>query len=157
LAGDAYVRIEADDAGCLVSDELGLRLCVGEGVLQFYRLDTGQRLLTRGEQTERETAATFWSAATCRRFGFRVRLPSFLRQSHERPFLKKKAATGRRFGFRVRLPSFLRQLHERPFLKKKAATGRRSPKPAHVWLRPKAALGFRKNLMQPLRRVLPRL
>jgi Uma2 family endonuclease len=53
LAGEAYVRIEADAAGCLTSQELGLRLCVGDGVLEFYRLDTGKRLLTRAERAAR--------------------------------------------------------------------------------------------------------
>ena len=56
LAGDAYQRIVPDSDGCLLSQELGLRLCVGEGVVQFYRLDTGERLLTRSERVTRESA-----------------------------------------------------------------------------------------------------
>jgi Uma2 family endonuclease len=54
LAGGDYVRIEADQAGCLESRELGLRLCVEEGWVRFYRLDTGERLYT---PTERAQAA----------------------------------------------------------------------------------------------------
>jgi Uma2 family endonuclease len=54
LVGEAYERIDADAAGCLVSRELGLRLRVEEAVLQFYRVDTGERLLTRGEQKSLE-------------------------------------------------------------------------------------------------------
>lgn len=54
LAGTAYQRIAADSAGCLESHELGMRLCVGKGVLQFYRLDTGERLLTRLERSQRD-------------------------------------------------------------------------------------------------------
>jgi hypothetical protein len=50
LAGSTYARIAPEPSGALVSRELGLRLCLGEGVLQFYRLDTDERLLTRKEQ-----------------------------------------------------------------------------------------------------------
>lgn len=42
--------IEPDQAGCLVSAELGLRLCLAAGEVQFYRLDTGERLLTAAER-----------------------------------------------------------------------------------------------------------
>jgi Uma2 family endonuclease len=52
--GTAYAPIPRDDAGCLVSQELELRLCIGEGLLQFYRLDTGERLLTGSERAELE-------------------------------------------------------------------------------------------------------
>jgi Uma2 family endonuclease len=54
LAGGAYERIEADARDGLVSQELGLRLVIAEGVLQFYRLDTEERLLTRGERAQNE-------------------------------------------------------------------------------------------------------
>ena len=47
LVGGGYEQIEPDEAGALVSQELGMRLSIGEGHLQFVRLDTGQRLLTR--------------------------------------------------------------------------------------------------------------
>ena len=43
-------------ANCLISEELGLRLSVGDGALQFYRLDTGDRLLTRAERAARDAA-----------------------------------------------------------------------------------------------------
>jgi Uma2 family endonuclease len=67
LAGNTYVRIGPDPAGCLLSEELGLRLCVAEGLLQFYRLDTGERLLTRAERAAREAerAAHEAERATC--------------------------------------------------------------------------------------------
>ena len=52
--GDGYVRIEPDSAGGLESHELELRLVMVEDRLRFYRLDTGELLLTRTEQTERE-------------------------------------------------------------------------------------------------------
>ena len=58
LVGPTYERIAADPMGGLTSQELGLRLCLGEGVLQFYRLGTNgmsDRLLTREERAERET------------------------------------------------------------------------------------------------------
>jgi hypothetical protein len=54
LSGNTYVQIEPDPAGCLLSEELELRLCVAESLLQFYRLETGERLLTRAERAERE-------------------------------------------------------------------------------------------------------
>jgi Uma2 family endonuclease len=49
LADDHYEQIAADSQGGLVSDELGLRLQAERGQLMFYRLDTGQRLLTAEE------------------------------------------------------------------------------------------------------------
>jgi hypothetical protein len=55
LIEGAYKRLEAGDAGCLISAELRLRLCAGEGQLQFYRLDTGERLLTARERVSLET------------------------------------------------------------------------------------------------------
>jgi Uma2 family endonuclease len=57
LAGDAFVRIEPDANGCLVSEELGLRLVIEGGLLQFYRLDTGERLLTADEEATRKAEA----------------------------------------------------------------------------------------------------
>jgi len=54
LAGDDYERIEPDAHGELDSRELGLRLRIGEGHLEFVRRDTGERLLTASErETER--------------------------------------------------------------------------------------------------------
>jgi Uma2 family endonuclease len=47
--GDQYVEIAPDAQGALVSDELGLRLQAERGQLMFYRLDTGERLLTAEE------------------------------------------------------------------------------------------------------------
>ncbi|MBC8874082.1 MAG: Uma2 family endonuclease [Planctomycetes bacterium] len=49
LVGEDYEQIEPDARGAIVSDELGLRLQVERGQLMFYRLDTGQRLLTAEE------------------------------------------------------------------------------------------------------------
>lgn len=54
LAGGGYVRLEPDSAGGLQSPELGLRLLPVENRLQFFRLDTGELLLTRTERSERE-------------------------------------------------------------------------------------------------------
>jgi Uma2 family endonuclease len=54
LAGNEYSRIETDSTGSLLSQQLGLRLCVGEMVLQFFRIDTGERLLNRDERATRE-------------------------------------------------------------------------------------------------------
>jgi len=49
LVGEDYEQIVPDAQGAIVSDELGLRLQAERGQLMFYRLDTGQRLLTAGE------------------------------------------------------------------------------------------------------------
>lgn len=57
LVDDGYVQMEPDANGCLESRELGLRLCVENGELQFYRLDTGERLLTARERTILEAEA----------------------------------------------------------------------------------------------------
>jgi Uma2 family endonuclease len=67
LTGSTYVQIVPDSDGCLVSEELGLRLCVADGLLQFYRVDTGERLLTRAERAAREAerAAHEAERATC--------------------------------------------------------------------------------------------
>jgi len=54
LEGSDYVPIEPDATGSLRSEELGLRLCEEEGKLQFYRLDTGERLLTPSERARVE-------------------------------------------------------------------------------------------------------
>ncbi len=49
LIGPRYEPIAADAQGALVSEQLGLRLCVEDRQLMLYRLDTGQRLLTEAE------------------------------------------------------------------------------------------------------------
>ena len=55
LSGTDYARIPPDNAGTLTSQELGLRLCVEQGCLQFYRLDTGERLLAPTERAAAES------------------------------------------------------------------------------------------------------
>ena len=67
LSGDSYVRIEPDSAGGLESQELGLRLVMVEQRLRFYRLDTGERLLTRTERAEREAQARWAETARAER------------------------------------------------------------------------------------------
>lgn len=57
LIGETMAPIEADAAGRLESRELGLKLSLEEGEVQFYRLDTGERLLTADERAEREAEA----------------------------------------------------------------------------------------------------
>ncbi len=63
LADDEYERIVPDAEGSLVSVELGLRLHAEQGHLTFYRLDTGQRLLTEREARQAEAAARQAEAA----------------------------------------------------------------------------------------------
>jgi Uma2 family endonuclease len=57
LTPAGYRRIEAGTGGELSSVELGLRLSIKDGLLQFHRLDTGERLLSRAERAEWERAA----------------------------------------------------------------------------------------------------
>lgn len=65
LMDDEYVRIAAEGRGSLVSNELGLRLHAEKGQLMFYRLDTGQRLLT--EKEARQAAEQAWEAEAAAR------------------------------------------------------------------------------------------
>jgi Uma2 family endonuclease len=72
LAGAKYQRIKADATGALVSKELGLRLRAERGQLEFYRLDTGERLLNADEarqaaETARRKEATARRAAEAAR------------------------------------------------------------------------------------------
>lgn len=46
---DGFEPMFPDESGGLVSDELGLRLNAENGLVQFYRLETGERLLTEAE------------------------------------------------------------------------------------------------------------
>ncbi|MCY2995453.1 MAG: Uma2 family endonuclease [Planctomycetota bacterium] len=54
LVGGGYVPIEPDVAGGLESHELGLRLVMVDNRLRFYRLATGELLLTRVERADRD-------------------------------------------------------------------------------------------------------
>lgn len=54
LTGGQYVAIPADADGGLLSEELGLRLFVDDGRLQFAHPETGERLLTHAQRAERE-------------------------------------------------------------------------------------------------------
>jgi hypothetical protein len=49
LSGTKYERIIPDQDGQLISEELQLRLKLELDKIQFYRLDTGARLLTEAE------------------------------------------------------------------------------------------------------------
>jgi Uma2 family endonuclease len=57
LVAGGYQDIPEDPRGGLVSEQLGLRLCIEKGNLQFYRLDTNERLLTADERALLEAAA----------------------------------------------------------------------------------------------------
>ena len=52
LVGSMFQPMVLDESDALVSHELGLTLRRGEGCLQFYRLDNGQRLLTASERAQ---------------------------------------------------------------------------------------------------------
>lgn len=51
MTSEGYRQL-VDDGQGLISEQLQLRLVEEEGVLQFYRLDNGQRLLTAEEEKE---------------------------------------------------------------------------------------------------------
>ncbi len=57
LVGAKYEPITTDDSGCLLSEELALKLFPGEGAIQFFRLDTGERLLSESEAAASDYAA----------------------------------------------------------------------------------------------------
>jgi Uma2 family endonuclease len=57
MGESGYVRLSADETGALVSDELALKLRIEKDLLQFYRLDTAERLLTAEERAELEAEA----------------------------------------------------------------------------------------------------
>ena len=57
LTDQGYVGIVPDECGTLVSEQLGLQLRIERGLLQFYRLDTGERLLTADERAACEAEA----------------------------------------------------------------------------------------------------
>ena len=57
LVDDDYEPIKPAADGGLDSQELDLRLTIGEGHLEFVRRDTGERLLTRAERAAREAEA----------------------------------------------------------------------------------------------------
>lgn len=54
---DGFEPMISDENEGLVSHELGLRLIAEDGLIQFYRLDTGGRLLTHAESREDEAEA----------------------------------------------------------------------------------------------------
>jgi Uma2 family endonuclease len=56
LRGRRYQRVPADEDGAMVSRELGLRLVPEGTMLRLVRLDTGERVLTRAEQTAAQRA-----------------------------------------------------------------------------------------------------
>ena len=57
LAKGRFQRLKADSRGALLSRELGVRLQADEGRLDFYRTDTGERILTPEEEREVAEAA----------------------------------------------------------------------------------------------------
>jgi Uma2 family endonuclease len=57
LTDQGYVPMVPDESAALASEQLGLRLRIEGGLLQFYRMDTGERLLTADERAACETEA----------------------------------------------------------------------------------------------------
>ena len=57
LVGTEYERLIPNENGELLSEELGLRLGIGVEHIEFYRVDTGERLLTDAERADREAEA----------------------------------------------------------------------------------------------------
>ena len=70
LEGGVYRRLEPDETGAFVSETLGLRLRMMERRLRFFRLDTGEMLLSPAERTleaERHAAEADQRAAEAER------------------------------------------------------------------------------------------
>lgn len=57
LQDNQYQRIASEPSGGLISQELDLELQINESQLNFFRRDTGERLLTNFEKAELEAAA----------------------------------------------------------------------------------------------------
>lgn len=57
LTPQGYVPIVPDERAALISEQLGMQLRIEQGLLQFYRLDTGERLLTADERATCEAEA----------------------------------------------------------------------------------------------------
>jgi Uma2 family endonuclease len=83
LHGADYQPIEPDAEGGLVSESLGLRLRFEKGQLAFYRLDTGERLLTAQERVAIESAARRKEAAARQREAELRQRETELRQAAE--------------------------------------------------------------------------
>jgi Uma2 family endonuclease len=66
LVGGEYEQLAADAEAGLVSEELGVRLQAEQGHLMFYRLDTGERLVTNEEACLAEAEARRVEARTRR-------------------------------------------------------------------------------------------
>lgn len=66
LAGRTYKRIDADDSGDLLCEQLGFKLRIEDGNLLFHDTETGQRLLTEAE-TARQAAEAERQAAEAER------------------------------------------------------------------------------------------
>jgi Uma2 family endonuclease len=96
LSGGVYAPIDPDQAGCLESRELGLRLCVEEGHLRFYRLDTGQRLLTPAERATAESQRATAEAERAEREAQARRRETEARQAAEAELVRLRAELARR-------------------------------------------------------------
>ena len=57
LVNGVYCRINPEVDGALVSTELGLKLALVSDELEFFRIDTGERLLTAEESRQQEALA----------------------------------------------------------------------------------------------------
>ncbi len=96
LAGDDYERIEPDAHGQLESRELGLRLRIGEGHLEFVRRDTGERLLTANERAERDAERAEREAERAEREGEARQRETQARLAAEAEIVRLRAELARR-------------------------------------------------------------
>jgi Uma2 family endonuclease len=67
LTDQGYVPMVPDESGSLVSEQLELQMRIEEELLQFYRRDTGDRLLTADERAARDAEARQREAAARQR------------------------------------------------------------------------------------------
>ncbi len=96
LDGNRYQPIEPDEDGGLESRELQLRLRLAEGHLDFVRMDTGERLLTRDERLREETEARKREAEARKREAERAEREAAARQAAEAEVTRLLAELARR-------------------------------------------------------------
>jgi len=98
LTEQGYAPIVADASGAMLSEELELRLQIENGQLQFYRLDTRERLLTASERVAQEAAARQREAAARQREAEARQREAVARQAAEAEVARLRDELARRSG-----------------------------------------------------------
>lgn len=96
LNGGAYEPVSPNSEGRLHSHELEMTLCIENGDIQFYRDDTGERLLDGFECGEQQRIACESEAAARRRADEAMQRADVARQAAEREIAELRAELARR-------------------------------------------------------------